>query len=400
MKLTKRRIILSTVFLVAVFSLVFVSSAYVNGQAVVSNPKVTWVSHTEYWSGDDVSTIVRLTDYLGRPYQDIVGCRVTIMYPDKTVWVSDALMGESTVAGNYYHIEVAPYTQGTYEQEVRCTYGAGEVITTSQSFHVNPALTRIQNISADLISQTALLTDVHTSITAQITDTNQSVNTNIDESETTITTLINTVDTDLTNQMTTLGVDVDTKLTDVNESISAQLSDTQISIEANLGSTETTLSNLMTTLNSDLQSYLTEYLDELNTTLNAVYTDTQWISTNAMNQDNAAAIDARFDTVDNNLALIEDFCSNPQTSGSDLCVEIDQLRVVVDTMRTEQTTYYNDLDTTTTSTWDLLSGSVSTNIDTLLVDVGVIGTQTTEINETLAQIRTEQVERINMQVIS
>ena len=396
----RRLMVLGALLVVSLSSIIFVGAAYSNGKAVVSSPEVTWVSHTEYWSSDDVSTIVRLTDYLGNPFDTVVGCRVTIMYPDKTVWIEDASMIQSTVAGNWYHTEVAPYVQGTYEQKVTCTLQDATTITTSQSFHVNPALTQIQNISADIISQTALLTDVHTSVTAQITFTNESISADIDETEIAIIDLVNTVDTDLTNQMTALGVDVDTQLTDVNTSLSGQLSDTQVSIETNLGNTETTLSNLMTVLNADLESYLTVYLDDLNATLNSVYTDTQWLSVNAMNQDNAAAINNRLDNVDTNLALIEDFCSNPQTSSSALCQEIYLLRGVVDTMRSEQTTYYNDLDTTTTSTWNLLSGSVSTNIDDVLVSVGIIQSQTTEINETLSQIRQEQVERVTMQVIS
>jgi hypothetical protein len=396
----RRLMVLGTLLVISLSSIIFVGAAYSNGKAVVSSPEVTWVSHTEYWSGDDVSTIVRLTDYLGNPFDTVVGCRVTVMYPDKTIWIEDASMTQSTVAGNWYHTDVAPYVQGTYEQEVTCTLQDATTIKTSQSFHVNPALTQIQNISADIISQTALLTQVYGDISAQVSGTNDSISSDIDETEIAIVALVNTVDTDLTNQMTQLGVDVDTQLTDVNTSISGQLSDTQISIETNLGNTETTLSNLMVLLNSDLQDYLTVYLTDINNTANLIYTDTQWLSTNAMNQDNAAAIDARLDNVDANLALIEDFCNNAQTIDSPLCQEIFALRVVVDTMRTEQTTYYNDLDTTTTSTWDLLSGSVSTNLDDVLISVGIIQSQTTEINETLSQIRQEQVERITMQVIS
>ena len=399
--MNKRKIFMFGLMLVlSVSALMFVRAAYSNGKNVIADPEVTWVSHTEYWSGDDVSTIVRLTDYRGDAYDNVQDCIVTIKYPDKSNWVVDANMAQSTVAGNWYHTEVVPYIQGTYEQEVTCTYGAGKTVKTSQSFHVNPALTQIQNISADILSETALLTDVHTSVTAQITSTNETIAADIASSETTITDLVNTVDTDLTNQMTALGSDIDSDLIDVNASISGQLGETQVSIETNLGNTETTLSNLMTTLNGNLQSYLTVYLTDINNTANLIYTDTQWLSLNAMNQEDATEIQNRFDSIDNNLAVIEDFCSNSQTNVSDLCGEVSTLNDIVDAMRAEQTTYYLDLNQTTLSTWNLLSGDIATNLDAVLISVGIIQTQTTEINETLSQIRQEQLEEIRIYTIS
>ena len=385
--------------IVVLFSVVFVRSAYVNGKEVVATPEVLWVSHTEYWSGDDVSTIVRLTDYRGDSYA-VDDCTVTIKYPDKTDWIIDAAMSQSTVAGNWYHTDIAPATQGTYEQEVTCTYGANKEIKTSQSFHVNPALTKIQEIGTDLDAQTILIDEVSANISAQIVGSTDTINVNIDTAETTITDLINTVDTDLTNQMTQLGVDVDTQLTDVNTSLSGQIGDSQVAIQTSIGASETTLTNHITTVNNNLQTQLVTYLEDIGDSVDLVYGDTQWLATNAMNQDDAAAIDTRFDTIDANLVLIEDFCGNPETAGSDLCVEMDQMKLVVDTMRTEQTTYYTDLDATTTSTWDLLSGDITTNIDSLLVDIGIIKGQTSEINDTLSTIRQEQVEEVRIQSIA
>ena len=288
----RRLMVLGALVVLSLSSIIFVGTAYSNGKNVIADPEVTWVSHTEYWSGDDVSTIVRLTDYRGDAYDNVQDCIVTIKYPDKSNWVVDANMAQSTVAGNWYHTEVVPYIQGTYEQEVTCTYGAGKTVKTSQSFHVNPALTQIQNISADILSETALLTDVHTSVTAQITSTNETIAADIASSETTITDLVNTVDTDLTNQMTALGSDIDSDLIDVNASISGQLGET------------------------------------------------------------------------------------------------------------EQTTYYLDLNQTTLSTCNLLSGDIATNLDAVLISVGIIQTQTTEINETLSQIRQEQLEEIRIYTIS
>jgi len=398
-KIARHKIIALGLILVISLSSVVIGAAYLNGRVVLTTAKAQWVSHTEYWSGDDVSTIVRLTDYKGDPLE-VDSCEVTIMYPNKLIWINSAPMYESSVAGNWYRTDKATYTQGTYEQQVTCVYDGGKIITTAQSFHVNPALTRIQNISEDVIAQAAQLTTVHGNIIANVQGTNESINANVDFTRTTVDNLITAVNEDLSTQMTALGVDVDTKLTDVNTNIVGELGDTQVAIQSQLGDVEVSLSNLMNELDDDLRVYLTMYLRDINNTATIVYEDTQWLLNNAMNQDNAEEINQRFDSIDTNLAVIEEFCGNPETVNSDLCQEVYMLRGVVDNMRVEQTDYYNELDTTTTSTWDLLSGTVSSNIDVLLGRTEIIQAQTTEINETVNEIRQDQVDHVNMQVIS
>lgn len=395
----KKALFLILIAVISVSSIVLVSAAYINGRAIMDSPKVQWVSHTEYWSGDKVSTIVRLTDYKGDPL-DVDSCSVNIIYPNKSPWISNAQMYESSIPGNWYRTDTAQYIQGTYEQEVTCYYGGGKIIKSSQSFHVNPALTKIQNISSDIIAQTAQLTEVHADIVAQVAATNDTINTNIENGTLKVTDLVNTVNADLGNQIVDLGQDLDATLTDVNTTILASMGNTQVAIQDQMGAMELTLSDLTTSLNDELKLYLTMYLNDINTTATNIYSDVQWLTLNAMNQENAAAINARFDTIDSNLALIEDFCSNPETVNSELCQEVYMLRNVVDTMRQEQTDYYTELDTTTTSTWDLLSGSITSNVDVLLGRTEIIQAQTTEINETVTDMRRDQVETVHMQVIS
>jgi len=114
-----------------------------------------------------------------------------------------------------------------------------------------------------------------------------------------------------------------------------------------------------------------------------------------------AAIDARFDSVDSQIDFLKDeYCTNTQSDQSAICNEIDYIKSTLDTVRTEQTTYYTNLDTTTTNTWDLLSGDVTTNINLALENLGIIRGQTTQINETVEGIRTTQLEEIQIAVIS
>lgn len=508
------------ILMIAAFTIVIGMSstlvlAYYNGSKVVSEPRVQWVSHTEYWSSDGAgitdkaSTIVRLTDYRGNPY-NVNSCDTSIFYPNKTVYVNNESMTRSSIQGNWYHSAPVPSQEGTYEQEVICYYGTNGLIKTSESFHVNPALnflkdidadtlavgTNLTNVNLDLIAEIAgatasinsnvnmtetsldalidsvnsslsahlidvqadlgsNLNDVNVTILAKIAGTNQTISTQLSTTETNLNTLINQVKNDLSTQLTNANVDIDARLSNVNSTVLAKVDDAVVTLTAEIDSTETSLTNLVNTVSSTLSNqlaqhdldsstqltnveasliadvgdaegailsqinsvnasvselvdllndqtynYMTSRFDIVDTSLGNIYTDTQWLTSNAMNQDNAAAIDQRFEAVDGNISLIEGFCGNAATNSSELCQEIDEIKVVLDLTRAEQTQYYTTLDQTTTNIWDLLSGDVNTNINTILTDVGVIRLQTTEINETLSDIREEQLSEVNAIIIS
>ena len=83
----------------------FLATAYVNGKTVVNEDfSLQWVSHTEYWREDYASTIVRLSDYKGTPLM-ADECRVTILYPDKTIFIDNQPLSQSTIAGNWYRTD-------------------------------------------------------------------------------------------------------------------------------------------------------------------------------------------------------------------------------------------------------------------------------------------------------
>jgi len=385
--------------------LVTLVAAYSNGKNLVSTPNVDWVSHTEYWSSSGVgsnevaSTIVRLTDYKGDPFI-VDSCSATILYPDKTAYKSNVPLSQSSIVGNWYRTDPIPTIEGTYEQEVTCNYGAGKTITTSQSFHVNPALNFIKNVDADVLTNGVALANVNATVNARIADTNNSITTTISAAKSDLNSLLNEMNSTLFGELDAVNATVNTHLTNVNVSLTAQLGSTQTAIQTQLSNTNASLTGLINTVYDSLSSYLALYLPAINQTTTSIYADTRWLVTNAMNQDNAADINNRFAAADGNLSLVENFCANAQTNSSALCGEVYRMRGVLDATRAEQTSYFNTLDQTTTSTWNLLSGSITTKIDSLLENIGVIRGQTTQINSTVEAIRTDQTSEVRIQPIA
>ncbi len=496
----------------ALFLVIFIAIASANGERVRNTPVVYWVSHTEYWSSsgpgstERASTIVRITDYRGNPYQ-VQGCNVTILYPDKSVYVSNASMQQSAIPGNWYHEVPVPTIEGTYEQQVFCIYTGG-TIATSQSFHVNPALNFIKTVDADVLATSAKLTDVNASLTAlvqnstadlraqlsaaetnlsglvsavnnsistqltnahgdlstrltnvsltiqaSIANANQTILARVQSAETNITNLLNSVHSQLRAELEAINATLDAKLTNVEASLSGQMNNVQSTIIARINASETSLTNLLTSLNNtvteklnavdvhlnttllnveynlsaqlgntrtaiqtqltaanatlsqlitatsnDIESYLSAYLPSINQTTTNIYADTQWLITNAINH--GAEANARFNSLDANLSLLENFCGNVQTTNSPLCQEIYGIRNNLTILRGESASYFISLNQTTTNIWDLLSGDISSSLSGLTATLATVKEQTTDINATVHDIRQEQLGEIRIDIIS
>lgn len=251
--------------------ILFFSASIVNGQRVVNTPYVEWVSHTEYWSssgvgaGEQAATIVRLTNYRGDPFA-VNNCTATIFYPNKTAYVSNALMNQSSIPGNWYRYDSIPDIAGTYEQRVVCSYSGGTT-ETAQSFHVNPALNFIKTVDADVLSTSAKLTNVNATVTALVQNSTAEIKGRIDLEQSTLTTLTNAVNSSLSSQLSSVQGDLTTKLQNVNISIQTKISDTGQTIVTQVQSTETNLTSLLNSVKSQLQSQLNAVNASLNSSL-------------------------------------------------------------------------------------------------------------------------------------
>ena len=252
--------------------LVATTAIYSSGAEVVNTPRTAWVSHTEYEAGDVASTIVRITDYRGNPYS-ITGCVASIYYPNKTAYLTNRTMSQSTIAGNWYANDTAPSIAGTYEQQVYCNYTGGS-IATSQSFHVTPALTFIRTVDADVLAVGANLSSVNATLTGQLASTNSSITTRVSSAETTLSNLLSSVNASLNEQVRSKAAEannpLNTSLTAIRATIVATIADSNTTIHANVDSTRGNITTLLNNVNSTLIARLNEVNATQTSQLNAV----------------------------------------------------------------------------------------------------------------------------------
>ena len=138
-------------------------------------------------------------------------------------------------------------------------------------------------------------------------------------------------------------------------------------------------------------------LEGINTTINNVYTDTQDIRANMVTdtnfQDNMTAIFTELTAIEGKVDEVQAFCDNTETNSSSLCQLIHGINnQVVDTQNYMETTIKLELDeinATTHNTYDLLSGTINTNINTILTNLGILTTTVNQINTTVNNIQTD-----------
>ena len=224
----KKNVVISfiTIFLILVG--VFFVSAYISGKNVTDDVRLQWVSHTEYWNNDDASSIIRLADYKGNAYS-VDSCVVTILYPDKSVFVSEGVMSESNIDGNWYRTDsliVAPL--GTYEQEVVCVKGQ-QTVKSSQSFHLNPALEEVNTVSQNLnlLNDSLFVFDVE--INGVLEDTNESIHTRVNVAENNLDAAIDLAQQNVLDELASHGVDSDASFSSLNATVLSRIDDLDVS---------------------------------------------------------------------------------------------------------------------------------------------------------------------------
>lgn len=146
------------------------------------------------------------------------------------------------------------------------------------------------------------------------------------------------------------------------------------------------------------------YLNEINQTAYNVYNDTQYISSNMVTATNFEAwknnATVRFDNIDGNLTVLQNYCSNAETNSSVLCQEIYNIRSFQESTNVTYTQYFSDLNTTTTNTWNYMTGTLATNINNIYSLLLGVNTTVTNIQENVTAIRQDQLDDINLVIIS
>jgi hypothetical protein len=142
------------------------------------------VSGTEYISGEQGQLIVRLTTYDGAPVTD-ASCQASVLYPNKSPFLTDQLMSQSTESGNYYYVFTPPSEPGIYEYTITCVYsvnGRSATSSVSHSFHVSPALiAMLAQLNETRIELEAAKNELHLYLLAINQSLDESISTKIAE---------------------------------------------------------------------------------------------------------------------------------------------------------------------------------------------------------------------------
>ena len=105
-----------------------------NVNAKTNEPRLIFVSGTEYVEFENAQMIVRLVDYQNKPMD--ANCTGIVLYPNKTVYTTSPMTLQSPFH-NYYMTFQTPETIGVYEEMAHCTYGNNKEINNTQTFHMS-----------------------------------------------------------------------------------------------------------------------------------------------------------------------------------------------------------------------------------------------------------------------
>ncbi len=247
----------------------------------------------------------------------------------------------------------------------------------------------------------AELSAVNVSITGIVESTGESINTNVDSAETSLTNLMNDVETNVLSGIDSTEATLDTSLTNVEINLTNSLIGTENTITTQLTAVNASISGLLIgTMQPELEALMTQQYNSIMSSVADVYTDTQWIVNNAMNKEDMVEVENRFSSLDSDLDKVLAFCGESVTNSSVLCQEIYNIEVAIENMRTEQEAQFDELNQTTYTTWQYLSGSISNRIDNILVALNVIQDQNEEINATTHEILDEIQGEIRANIIS
>lgn len=223
---------------------------YATGKEVAYIPYMAMVSHTEYRFDEPGQIIARIVDFQGSPVS-VTNCTATILYPDKTIFVNEALMTPSVnISGDYYYLFTTPNgPEGTYEYQATCNYGGGGANSRSvtNSFHLSSAFTSVlgnlTDIQTDLDGVDTSLTNVLNNLTVIQGDltqlstdlfaVNESLSVRIDGVSTQITNLgdqLNDNTTQILNELSAVNSSLYTEITGITSSVLAALEQTALYI--------------------------------------------------------------------------------------------------------------------------------------------------------------------------
>lgn len=230
--------------------------------------QLKYVSSTEYIAGDEGQTIVRLTTFQGNPI--VATCTDTILYPDKSVFVSGTAM-TSDGYGNYYHNFTVPSQEGVYTTNVNCTYGSRKA-TASKTFHIS-LLNSVMQQNFDALNVN--ITQNHLETLAAINDSHENLSAEIIQNRVEILNVQN----NLSNQITSFAGDIQQNFSTVINLIN-QLNDSQTAGHDDLLAILLAINSTTSSTQTELSTFHTETTNNfisINNTVIGIKDDTEEI---------------------------------------------------------------------------------------------------------------------------
>lgn len=367
------------ILLIVIFGLIlFVSYSY--GFSVKrENAHIEFVSHTEYWREDFATTIVRVSDYRGSSL-DVDGCGVTILYPNKTIYVNNQSMSKSNIDGNWYRYDdLSNQPLGTYEQEVSCYYDDG-VLISSQSFHLNPALEAINVLNQDLAQINLTLSNV----TVELFGVNHT-QTIILEKVREIDGLVSLIESK-TENLTGFNISVTTHIDQTGEEVIVTLTD---EIESELEDTKTSIvERLNQTLNDQ---FYPKIKSEQATALLNLENNLKIVLNSSIV--NLSMIQNQTDNLEKLILTLQNGCT------SRICTLVENVSLVVNEIKNQAYLYNQDVNNSL-NTINLALGDLTSRIDSITESIASLVVRTDEINQTTHKILDRIEGEIQIRVIS
>ena len=375
---------------------------YATGDAVIENGfRLSMVSHTEYRFSEPGQIISRLVDFQGNPVS-VTNCTATILYPDKSYFVQDALMSASTnITGDHYYGFTTPAgPEGVYEYQSTCNYGPGgnKQASVTNSFHLSSAFTDVLN---NLTSMTTQLTNIEGNLSivqidlVNLANNVSAINASISQDILDLSNQLNSNTSTILAEFTTIQANFTHVIDDlhaINSTMLAEFTNIANNFTA-IGGQLTDINNTLNTQFANLQLNITTILDAIGN----VTIDTQ-VLIDAHN-----AILGNLTEIDTNLSLI---ISNQVAMN----VTIESTNTIVTDIQSTvnaMETVLNTVDNTTTNTYNYLTGTLANNVQQILDDLGImnatlntIDTNVLEINVTTQQILQNQEDEVYMSTFS
>jgi hypothetical protein len=361
-------------------------------QVADKNQEMYMVSHTEYRYSEPGQVIVRLVDFSGGAIA-VNNCTVTILYPNKTIFLGPALMVDTiTITGDHYYNFTTPNgPEGVYEYQATCTYAAGsKTKSATNSFHLSSAF---NTTIADLEITIADLTEINSTVVAFRTEvqanfsqvqsvlsvingTAEEIQYTVEQANATINGINSNLNDFITNTTLALAT-IDANTVAINNTVNA--------IYADLTTLNTTMVARFDAIDSYMASNFTLLQNNLTDLRQLVY-DVNTSIIDAINlitsEFNLSAVIAELDAINASLSAKMDMV-NLSISSS-----IADLRQEVQANFSQTWDWFNIINITTVSTYDYMTGTLATNVNNILTTLGVINATVNRIEQTTNNINT------------